>query len=180
MTLPSAVISTLAAVARGDSRVTSTGKRSPLNTCPGKPTDSSSRPGLGRGPPERHGVDGDAELLRLPDGARHAAQILVAVGNQQQARHHAGGQRGRAVADGRFQIGAVARRARGVAQLPAVFGAFRGGGVRAWRGRRESRASSGVRARSPPGRPAPIRSSDPASDTLAEVSASRATATRLS
>ena len=62
-----------------------------------------------------HGIDGYAQLLRLPDGARHGAQVLIAVGDQQQARHHARGQRRRAVADGRLQIRPAPRRPRGVA-----------------------------------------------------------------
>src|SRR3954466_2380743 len=63
---------------------------------------------------ERDGVDGDAELLRLPDGARHTAQVLVTVRDEQKAGNHAGRQRGRAVANGRFQICAVSRRCGGV------------------------------------------------------------------
>ena len=84
------------------------GNRSPLKTWPGKGDRFETQARLGTAG-QRDGVDGDAELLRLPDGARHAAQILVAVGDQQQARHHAGGQRRRAVADGGFQIRAAAR-----------------------------------------------------------------------
>ncbi len=117
MDLPSAVISTVASAARGDSRVTSTGKRSPLNTCPGNADGFEQQAGLGAAR-QSDGVDGDAELLRLPDGAGDAAQVFIAVGNQQQARHHAGGQRADAVANGGFQIGAMAADAGGVAQLP--------------------------------------------------------------
>src|SRR6185436_14451975 len=40
---------------------------------------------------ERNGVDGDAELPRLPDGARHAAQIFVTVGDEKQPWDHARG-----------------------------------------------------------------------------------------
>ena len=68
---------------------------------------------------------GMPSCLRLPDGARHAAQIFVAVGDQQQAGDHARGQRRHAIADGGFQIGAAAGRAGGVAQLNAVLGSFR-------------------------------------------------------
>ena len=67
---------------------------------------------------------GHAELLRLPDGARHAAQILVAVGDQQEARHHAGGQRRDAVADGGFQIGAASGGSGRLAQLPVALHAL--------------------------------------------------------
>ena len=119
--LPSAVSSTGRAPHRGASTATSIGKRSPLKTCPGMVTLFQPQSGF-RTSGQRDGVDGDAQLLRLPDGARHAAQILIAVGDQQQARHHAGRQRRRAVADGALQIRAAPRRARGVAQLPAVLG----------------------------------------------------------
>ncbi len=67
-----------------------------------------------------HGIDGYAQLPGLPDGARHGAQILIAVGDQQQARHHARGQCCRTVADGRLQIRPAPRRARRLTQLPAV------------------------------------------------------------
>ena len=129
---------------------------------------------------QRHGIDGDAELLRLPDGARHAAQVFVAVGDQQQARHHAGGQRGGAVANGGFQIGAVARRAGGVAQLPAVLGVLVERGDCASRGRTGSRAVQWrPRARSTRSASADsVRRSS--GETLADVSASIATATLVS
>ena len=95
---------------------------------------------------KRHGVDGDAQLLRLPDGARDAAQVFIAVGNQHQARHHAGGQRADAVANGRFEIGGMAAGAGSVAQVPAVLGMFLGERPGGWRGRTESRASRCRRA----------------------------------
>ena len=61
----------------------------------------------------RVGVDGNAQLLRLPGGARDAALVLLAVGNQRDARHQAGGQRGRGFPDRRFQIGGASLIARG-------------------------------------------------------------------
>ncbi len=45
---------------------------------------------LGR-PASANGINGNAELLRLPDAARYAAQVLVAVGDQDQAGHHPAG-----------------------------------------------------------------------------------------
>ena len=159
--------------------VISIGKRSPLNTCAGKRDGFQQQAGL-RTPGQRDRVDRNPELLRLPDGARDAAQVLVAVGDQQQARHHAGGQRRRAVADRRFQIGAVARRAGGVAQLPVALDAFVAAPRRGWRGRTASRASSAARGRVRLGRRRQIRFADPAGETLADVSASIATATLVS
>ena len=64
---------------------------------------------------KRYCIDGNPKLLRLPDGARHAAEILVAVGSEHDSRHHAGGHRGNAIANGRFQVRPVAWSGGGVA-----------------------------------------------------------------
>ena len=54
---------------------------------------------VGLGPAgERVGVHRDAELACLPGGAHHAAQILVPIGDEDDARHQAGGKRGGAIA----------------------------------------------------------------------------------
>ena len=65
------------------------------------------------------------------------------------ARHHAGGQRGRRLADGGFQVGAVAGVAGGVAQVPAVLGIVRPSEVRVDAREGNHATSSGGRAPSP-------------------------------
>ena len=149
MVLPSAVISTVAVVAVGDSSVTSTGKCSPLKTCPGKPTDSSSSPGLGW-PASGTVSIGMPSCCACQMARATLPRFSLPSETSTHARHHAGGHGRYAVADRRLQIGAVSRRAGGMAQLPAVLGVFVERRVRASRGRRESRASSGGRAHLPP------------------------------
>ena len=111
---------------------------------------------------QRNDVDGHAALLRLPDGARDAAQVLVAVGDQQHARHHAGRQRGQPFADGGFQIGAVRGLAGAVCQFPGLSRCVPRARDCAARGRRAALASSCARARSPPWWPRRRPHPDPA------------------
>ena len=110
---------------------------------------------------ERHGIDGQSQLLRLPDGARHAAQILIAVGDQQQARHHA-----RRAAPPRRRGSRASRSvprpaaSGGVAQMPAVLGLlFQRGGARAAGERHDARPMPAVR-RAPLRWRSPIRAPD--------------------
>ena len=78
----------------------------------GRLTDSSRNAGFGT-PGEREGIDRDSQLLGLPRGSRDAALVLLAVRDQRDARHHAGGQRSDGLANRGFQIGGAAGFARG-------------------------------------------------------------------
>ena len=159
--------------------VTSIGNRSPLNTWPGKATDSSSRPGFGR-PPSGTVSTGIPSCCACQMARAALPAILVAVGDQQQPRHHAGGQRGRAVADRRLQIGPVARRRRRCgAAASCSSGAHRAPAARVARANGITRVQCRPRARSTLSAysDSVCRS---CGETLADVSASTATATLLS
>src|ERR1041385_5132943 len=53
-----------------------------------------------------YGIHGYPELLSLPDAARNASPILVAVRHQKNPRHHSRRQRGGAIQNGTFEVGA--------------------------------------------------------------------------
>ena len=65
---------------------------------------------------QRNGVDGDADLLRLPCCSSGGAVIFIAVGDQDDAMDHAGRQRRQRFADGRFDIRAASRPPRRCAE----------------------------------------------------------------
>ncbi len=77
---------------------------------------------------QRVRVDGDAQLPRLPGCTHDAAQILIAVGDQNEARNQAGGQRGGAIPYRRLEVGRVAAVPARVLQAPR-FAALLGSGV---------------------------------------------------
>jgi len=123
MDLPSAVISTVACAGRGDSSVTSIGKRSPLNTWPVKPTDSSNSPGFGRpisgtvsmGMP----VVGPARW-RAPRCRRFDCRRRAAAGGETAPA----GSPAAPSSDGGFEIRGVGADSGRMAQFPVPFGAL--------------------------------------------------------
>ena len=156
---PSADNSTSAGPALGAETVTSMGNCSPVNAMRRQADGFQAQRRL-RPARQREGIDGNPELLRLPGRARDAALVLLAVGDQRDARHHARGQRRDGFANGGFEIGGAAGFAGGRLQAPGllVFARCR---ARAWSGRTESRASSGVPARPALRAPAAMRAPDP-------------------